>query len=285
MSDFLPQIYGLLSAATWGAGDFSGGIASKRSNTYGVVIVSQIVGLLLLIIGAVAFGEAIPPIQGILIGGIAGILGAGGLLALYRGLATGRMGMVAPISAVIGVLIPMFVGALTQGIAEPRKLLGFALSLLAVWLVSKPEGGTITLRDLMLPVLAGLGFGAFFVVINQATVASSTDTSVVVLWPLVAARTASISLLLLLVTLTRRQWRPAAGGLPVIAAAGILDALGNALYALAAHMGRLDESSALSSLYPAMTVLLAWLLLKERLGRQQLLGLFITIISIIFITV
>ncbi|MBX3066690.1 MAG: EamA family transporter [Anaerolineae bacterium] len=284
MSDFLPQLYGLLSAATWGAGDFSGGIASKRSNTYGVVIVSQAIGLIMLIVGALLLGEPIPSARSLLIGGIGGILGAGGLLALYRGLATGRMGMVAPISAVVGVLIPMIIGTLTQGVAEPLQLVGFALSLLAVWLVSKPEGGTLTLRDLTLPVIAGVGFGTFFVVINQATLAASID-QVVVLWPLAAARMASISLLLVLVTLIKQQWRPAAGSLGVIAAAGILDALGNAFYALAAHMGRLDEASVLSSLYPAMTVLLAWLLLKERLGRQQMVGLFITIISIIFITV
>jgi len=270
-SQTLAIIFGLAAALSWGAGDFSGGVAAKRSPVYGVVIVSQLAGLLLLGSLAVLLSEPIPRPIDFLWGAVAGIAGGLGLLALYRGLATGRMGVVAPVNAVVSAAVPVLWGAFLEGPPAPSQLLGFAVALVAVWLVSRTgDGKGVQGRDLGLPFLAGLGFGLFLIAIDHVS-----DTAI--LWPLVATKIAAVAMLLPVVARMRpRGTHP--GGMriarqvPHIALAGILDSGGNALYALAARAGRLDVAAVLSSLFPAVTVLLARLVLKEAVSRPQWLG-------------
>jgi uncharacterized membrane protein len=131
-SDFAPVGFGLASAAFWGAGDFCGGVVSKRTHVYGVIISSQIIGVILLAALALAFGETLPPIDHLVFGGAAGVAGAVGLIALYRALATGRMGVAAPISAVVSAALPVIVGALIEGVPGTLQLLGFGLTFVAV---------------------------------------------------------------------------------------------------------------------------------------------------------
>jgi drug/metabolite transporter (DMT)-like permease len=270
-------IFGLSSALSWGTGDFTGGIATKRSNAYTVVIVSQAIGLVLLA-GLVLFlGEPVPSANDLLWGGGAGIAGTIGLVALYRGLAGGRMGVVAPVAALVTAALPLGWGLLVEGLPAVRQIAGFWLAFVAVWFISHSADGMVTrVRDLALPIVAGLGFGLFLILIDRVSNAA-------VLWPLSAARVASVGLLLVVMVLMRPVEVPASSQLPLIVLAGIFDTGGNAFYALAARAGRLDIAAMLSSLYPAVTVLLARLVLKESISRRQWVGVVSALMAVVLI--
>jgi len=266
-TEALAITYGLSSALTWGAGDFSGGMATRRSNVLTVLFYSQLIGGALLAALALWFEEPLPSTHLLLWGGAGGICGAVGLTAFYQGLSTGRMGIVAPLSAVLTALLPVGVSLFTEGAPRTVQVAGFALALVAVWLLLAPSAtGGVDRRELGLSMIAGLGFGLFFVCIGKAA-----DTAV--FWPLVAARSFSIPLFLLVLTFRHRLTPPTFRYWPAVAATGVLDAAGNAFFALAANTGRLDVSAVLASLYPATTVLLAWMVLRERMGRQQWVGI------------
>lgn len=277
-SDLAPIVFGLLSAAAWGAGDFCGGLATKRSNVYGVLIGSQAAGCVALVIMALAFSERMPAFDQMAWGGVAGLAGAFGLIALYTALAAGRMSAAAPASAVIAALIPASFGILVQGVPNLLKLFGFGLALIGVWFVSSAKGSVINLRQLQLPILAGLGFGVFLIIINRVS-----DVSI--FWPLVAARLAALIALLLVTTITQRPRLPDRTQLRLIVLVGFMDALGNSFFVLAGRVGRLDVAAVLASLYPASTVGLAWLILKERITRMQSIGIAATLIAIVLITI
>lgn len=280
--ELLAVAYGLASAAVWGAGDFSGGLATKRGNVYMVVTLSQLVGLVCLLALALLLEGTLPPARDLLFGALAGLAGVIGILALYTGLARGRMGVVAPMTAVLSASIPVIVGIVTEGIPPVLVLVGFGLAVTAVWLLSgggKADG--IRRDELGLALLAGLGFALFFVFIDQLSTG-------VIFWPLTAARVASVPLLLLFI-LGRRQWQGVTTArlphslLPIIALSGILDSGGNYFFALATQSGRLDIAAVLASLYPASTVLLARLILKETLGSRQWLGVGVALIALVLI--
>lgn len=273
----LSIIFGLGSAAAWGAGDFSGGLATKRARVLTVIFFSQILGAGLLLGLALALGESLPSPQSLIAGGVAGLAGVIGLLGLYQGLAKGRMGIVAPLSAVLTALIPLTVSLLRAGSPGTPALLGFAAALVAVWWLSAPNGPAgVSASEIRLSLLAGLGFGLFFVCLDLAA-------SEALLWPLVAARGASITLITLFLALRRQKVLPARGPLPYIVLAGVLDVAGNAFFALAAHYGRLDVSAILASLYPAATVLLARMVLKETLNRRQWAGVAVAALALVLI--
>lgn len=270
----LAVLFGVASAATWGAGDFTGGLATRRVNVFRVVLVSQAVGLVLIALLALALREPMPPISDFAWGAAAGLSGGVGVACLYAALATGRMGIAAPITAVVASIVPVSIGIATQGSPGLLAFSGFALALGGIWLVSRPTGEESSRRALVLAIVAGAGFGGFLVLIDQAES---------ILWPLVGARTAS-SLVMAAVVLAR----PSPGGLPrsswgLLALAGVLDTAGNAFFVLAAALGRLDAAAVLSGLYPAMTVLLARFFLKERLTPHQLVGLLVMLVSIVLI--
>lgn len=276
-SEVLAIAYGLASAASWGSGDFSGGVASRRGNVFSVVIVSQLIGGVFLVGLAFTLGERLPSTDNLLLGGTAGVVGVIGLVALYAGLAGGRMGAVAPVTAVMAAVIPTVVGFFNEGLPSTARLVGFGLGLVAVWLLSRDgDGGSIRARELSLAVTAGLGFGLFFILIDRVSESA-------VLWPLVAARTASVCFLVLFATARRQLEAPAGNQLPIIALAGLFDTGGNAFFVMSTRLGRLDIAAVLSSLYPAATVLLAWLVLKERLLPQQWLGVVAALVALVFI--
>jgi drug/metabolite transporter (DMT)-like permease len=244
---------------------------------YSVVIVSQLIGAVFLVTLAFSLEESIPSTDNLILGGIAGVSGAIGLVALYLGLASGRMGVVAPVTAVVAAAIPVIFSFLTEEPPATSQLLGFGMGLIAVWLLSSGgDRGAIQARELGLALTAGLGFGLFFILIDQVSQSA-------VFWPLVAARMASVSFLIIL-TMVRRGWeRPARNLLPLIVLSGIFDTGGNTFFVLATRMGRLDIAAVLSSLYPAATVLLAWLFLKERLMPRQWLGVIAALVALVFI--
>jgi len=257
---------GLASALAWGTGDFAGGLASRRGNPFTVILFSQLIGGTLLFALAMRFATILPPAGHLLSAALSGVFGVLGLIMLYRGLAQGRMGLVAPLSAVVTALIPLVFSFFMEGFPGRLRMIGFVIALAAVWFLSSPGGAArIESGELKLSLFAGLGFGLFFILLDHATTRA-------VLWPLVAARAAAILVMLALLTSTRQLAAPPRGQFTFIALAGILDTAGNAAFGMAAHLGRLDIAAVLASLYPASTVLLAWMVFRERLGRQQWVG-------------
>ena len=272
-------LLGLASAVSWGAGDFSGGLASKRTSAYSVVALSQFVSLVLLITIAFLLPEEEISSQDIILGALAGVCGAAGLVILYSGLARGPMGVVAPVTAVVAAIVPVVFSIFIEGLPLPRQIVGFGIALISVWLISRTDlNRRFHLSDLLLPVFAGIGFGIFFILIDRVSESA-------IWWPLVSARTASICLVLGIAIIQRKLEVPVVNQLPIIALAGIFDTGGNAFFALATRLGRLDIAAILSSLYPAITVLLAWIILKERLTIYQWIGVVMVFLAVVLITI
>lgn len=258
--------FGLLASLSWGASDFSGGLSARRVHVFGVITVSYAVGLALLVALALARSEPIPKGSDLVWGAAAGLAGVTGLTAQYRALAVGRMGIVAPVAAVLGTTIPVLFAAISEGLPGAGQLAGFALAIAGVWIIARPEVSGGRPDGLGLAVLAGLGFGAFFILIDQVSEGA-------VFWPLVAARGMSFVMLALIVMASSVAWRPDRSALPVVIVAGVLDVGGNTFFLLAAQAGRLDVASVMSSLYPMVTVLLARLVLQEHVTRLQTAGI------------
>ncbi len=264
------------TAVVWGAGDFAGGIATKRANVFRVVAGAHACGLLLMLLLVWITGEAVPPRATLLWGAASGITGAVGVAALYRALAIGCMGIVAPVAAVITGVLPVLAGIYTEGMPDRIQLVGFVLALISIWLIARPDGEIDTHRGLGLAVLAGVLFGLFFIACKQAGHHA-------VFWPLVAARIASTLLMLLIGIFSAGDRRPLRPALVPIVFSGILDTSANALFIAATQHGRLDVTSVLSSLYPASTVILARIFLKERMSATQNAGIVGALVSVALI--
>ncbi len=270
--------FGLAASLSWGAGDFSGGLATRRANVFGVVFAAHVTGLVLLIALALAGSEPFPSALDIVWGGVAGLVGAVGIVAFYRALAIGRMGINAPITGVLTAAVPVLFSAFAIGLPHLIQLAGFVLALLAVGLISLPRGTMGRPEGLGLAVLAGLGFGSFLILIGQVSPG-------VIFWPLAAARLSSSLFMLAIVLIRRQEVLPKKTVLPIVILAGTLDVAGNAFFVLAAHAGRLDAAAIVSSLYPAVTVLLASIMLRERVSRLQALGVLAALVAIPLISV
>jgi len=271
--------YGLSSAISWGAGDFSAGFASRKSGVVSVVLFSQLIGAVFLFLLAMVFSESLPPLRDMVLGGLAGIFGVLGLLALYEGLSRGRMGIVAPMSAIVTALLPIGFAFFKEGLPRVPQILGLALALSSVWLLSfsKEKKKQYRFTEFTLPLLSGLGFGLFFILIDTAIQVS-------VLWPLVGTRCVSLLMMSTLFIASSNARVPQTNQLPFIALAGICDILGNMFFALATNIGRLDISAMLSSLFPAATVTLAWFFLKEKLNRHQWFGVVVALAALFLIS-
>jgi drug/metabolite transporter (DMT)-like permease len=260
---------GLLVAATYGTGDFFGGLASKRNPPTAVVAVSQTFGLVIMIVLVLIDGS--PMDWGDFgAGAAAGAVGLVGVILLYRGLANGTMSVVAPITAVGAGVLPLVWGLVSGDRPGALAIVGVAIALAAIALVSaadavEDEGG-VQRSDVLLALAAGAAFGLVFVLLGTTDESSG-------MWPVLGARVASVSLVTTGVLVLRRPWKPEPGTLPTVAGAGVLDAGANALYLLASREGLLSVVSVLSSLYPAATIVLARVLLKERMNRVQLAGI------------
>ena len=265
--------FGLAASLSWGAGDFSGGLATRRVNVFSVVLAAHAIGLVLLVALALVWSEPLPSALDIVWGGAAGLAGAVGLAAFYRALAVGRMGITAPITAVLAAAIPVIFSAFFEGLPGLLQLAGFVLALIAVGLISRPQGGMGRPEGLGLALLAGLGFGGFLILIGQVRPGA-------IFWPLVAARFASFLFMLAIVLIGRQEVLPKKAVFPLVLLAGTLDVAGNTFFVLAAHTGRLDVSAILSSLYPAVTVVLASIILRERVTRWQAIGILVALVAI-----
>jgi drug/metabolite transporter (DMT)-like permease len=265
--------FGLASAIFWGAGDFSGGLATRRAGVYGVVLVSQVVGVVSLAVLAIARHEPWPPLSVLGWGSAAGLMGGAGIIALYRALAVGRMGIAAAVTALVAASLPVLFASFSQGLPSPVQIVGFGLGLGGVWFISRPEGPAGHPAGLGLALLSGIAFGGFLILVGQIHPPA-------VFWPLTAARTMSLFLVLAVARGAGRLRLPTRPLLPLAALAGFLDAGGNAFFVLATQAGRLDVASMLASLNPTATVVLAHLILRERVSRTQAVGIAAALVAI-----
>lgn len=278
-SELLAAIYALIAALSWGTGDFTGGFATRKSNIFSVTIAVQVIGLFVVPVALLLSGEPIPPIGSFIWGIAAGTIGTLGLLALYMGLANGNMGVVAPVSALIGGFVPVFIGTLTDGLPSSLKVVGFVIAFIAVWLIAwSGEKLTLNWQELRLPVAAGLSFGFFFIALDQMG-------SNGVWWPLLVARSFSIVLLVGLAYLFKQGGVPPRNYWHIIFIGGLFDISGNVFFVLSSQLGRVDIAAVIGSLYPAATVLLARFLLKEHLHMRQWVGIVGALTAIILISI
>lgn len=267
----LAPLAGLASALTYGAGDFLAGVASRRASVALVALGSQLVGLALLPLLALALGETMPDARGWAWAFVAGLSAFVGIGALYAALSMGRMGVAAPITGVLAAAVPVTYAWVVGGAPSSVAVAGMALALVGIGLVSGAKAERPPPRVLALAVLSGLGFAGFLLLIGL----SEGDA---VVWPIVGARFGTGGAFLIAVLLTRPTLRETPWLL--VGATGVLVAAGDATYLLAARLGRLDVAVVLSSLYPAFTVALARFVLKERLTAMQTWGAALMLVAI-----
>ena len=267
----------LLAATAWGGGDFSGGLATKHASVFRVVAVAHCAGFVAMLAMALLTHEPIPPATTMIWGAFAGFIGAFGIAALYRALAVGRMGVVAPVAAVVTGVLPVLLGTYYDGIPDRIQLVGFALALASIWLVAGPNENGHSRSGIGLAALAGVMFGLFLIAGKQAGPHG-------IFWPLVAARLVSTSLMVAIVLFLPRDPHPLRRALWAMLLSGLLDSAGNALFIAATRHGRLDVAAVLSSLYPASTVILARILLKERIAKLQGVGIACALLAVALIS-
>ncbi len=259
-------LFSLGAVLTWGTSDFVGGYAARRANAFYFTALAHFSGLALMLGAALVTHADFPSRHGLLWSLAAGSTGGVSLAIFYRALASGKMGLTAPVAALLGAGIPTVVTILREGMPGRLRLLGFVLAAVGIWLISRPEGDAGHPEGLGMAALAGVGFAGFYLCVRQAGDASS-------LWIAATSRTASFVVTLLFALLGRhpRDLTPPTAAMAVLA--GCLDISGSALFIRASQAGRLDVAVVLSSLYPAITVVLARALLGERFSHLRTIGL------------
>jgi drug/metabolite transporter (DMT)-like permease len=276
-------VLALASAACYGAADFLGGLTAKRASTISIVALSQLSGLALLFLILPLVPAASPSRMDHIWGAVAGLTGGAGVALLYRALAIGVMAVVAPTTAVCAVAIPVLAAVAMGERLVVVRIVGIVLAIIAIALVSQsndPEPGerepgeTSGSRTLAfsLALLSGVVIGLFFLALAQTSERAG-------LWPLVTARFVSVAMFasMLLVTSTSRRLPTAIIG--TVIAGGTLDMLANLLYMIATRSGPLNVVVTLASLYPASTVILARVVLHERLSLTQWAGVVCALIA------
>lgn len=277
-----------LSAVSFGVGDFLGGLSSRRMTAVTTSFLTQVVGFVLVLALAPVLGGSASGTD--LVWGVAaGVVGAGSLMVFYWALGSGQMSVVAPISAVTSALVPLVFGLLDGERPGSIALAGALLALPAIVLISREPGDprhvderdeppqrSTSLHVILASAAAGCGFGTFFVLISRSDAGSG-------LWPLASARSIAVLVVgaALLATRTRRFDQ---GGITLAIGAGVFDIAANSLFLLASRQGLLTLVGVIGSMYPASTVVLARIVLQERLARHQLVGLGLAAASLLAVT-
>jgi drug/metabolite transporter (DMT)-like permease len=282
----------IASAALYGAADFLGGLASRRASTIAVVASAQAAGLLVLLLVLPLLPDASPSRSDLGWGAMAGLAGSVGVGLLYRALAIGTMAVVAPTTAVCAVVIPVMAGVLGGDRLAPMTMSGIGLAVLAIVLVSRetsrmPPGsarlpGTVMSRLFSLPRGVGIAFasgvaiGLFFLALARTSPAAG-------MWPLVASRVISLILFAVIGVVTGQPLLVSRPVARVAIGAGVIDIVANAFYLVATRYGTLSVVVTLASLYPASTVILARVVLRERLNNWQVVGVVCALGAIVLI--
>lgn len=274
----------LLSASCWGGSDFVGGLGARRAPALLVAASGHLFSLLLLLGICIALRGPLPGAHPLLYAAVGGFEGALALAIFYRALAMGSMGLTAALTGLLTALIPVVFSFLHDGLPTPITTVGLALGLAAIWLItrapeaheSKASAHVVVPRALVLGALAGTGFGAQLILFKFASAGG-------ILWPLTAARAAGCAamLLALLAMPPRGAWR---GFWISGIAAGVLDTVGNLFYLRATQLGQLDIAALICSLYPAGTILLATLVLRERPTKRQLAGIALALSAVVLLS-
>jgi len=273
-------VLALAAAALYGLSDFAGGVVSRKASVWGVAIVTQVTAVVAL--GALTMLQPGSPTRADLAwGALAGVGTGVGTGFLYRGLSAGRMGVVAPLSAVGAALLPVIVGIVTGERPQLLTLLGIACAFPAIWLVSTSTDtpdvagqaeGRLN-EDVANGLLAGLGFGLMFSALGQVPESAG-------LAPLAMAELSSVAAVVILAMAMRQSWLPASRAAWNGVVVGALAAAATICFLVATQSGLLAVASVLSSLYPAVTVLLAAVVLHERIHRRQGVGLALTLAAV-----
>ena len=267
---FSPAAYSVAAVFLWGSADFAGGYGSRRANAFVLTAFSHLCAFALMLTVALGQRGEFPNAASIVWALIAGAVGGFSLAIFYGALASGQMGITAPIAALLGAAIPTLADIALEGAPGRWSIAGFALAIVAIWLITRPEPQIQNdesghPKGVVKAALAGVGFAGFYLCVHQAAGSPS--------WIATITRIGSLTATSVAVFATRapiRLERPAVG-LGVIA--GFFDVTASALFVYANQRGRLDEAVVITSLYPAITVLLARLVLKEHFSRWKLVGL------------
>lgn len=269
--------YALGTVCSWGVSDFIGGYAARRFQAFFLVALGHLSGTALVVSLALLNHEVFPPMAHFLWACAGGIAGGVALPLFYRALSRGRMGLAAPLAAVLSASIPTAFGILTQGLPRGVTLMGFGLAILGIWLISRPENAGRP-EGLGLALMAGVGFAAFYICMQQAGSGAA-------LW-LASGSRASALLVTSLVVFSGKKFAPYYPlGAVLGLVAGCIDVTGTVLFIRATQTGRLDRTVVLSSLYPAITVLLARLILKEQFTAWKVVGVLAALAAVPMIAV
>ena len=268
----VPASFSLAAVFAWGTSDFLGGYAPRRANAFLLTAIAHLSGLVLMAGIALGTHSPFPSRTAVAWALLAGLSGGGALAIFYRALATGRMGLTAPVAAVLGAAIPTAIGMFSEGLPHAVQIAGFAVAAAGIWLISRPEDHHRP-EGIGMAALAGIGFAGYYLCTKQAGdgsafwIASVTKVSSFVL----------TGIIVLIAGSTRQiDRRGAAFGI----LAGCLDVTGSVLFIRASQTGRLDAAVVLSSLYPAITVLLARFFLKEHFTRWKALGMLAALLAV-----
>lgn len=268
---------GLASAASFGIGDFSGGMATRRASGLAVAAGSQLTGCVLMLLLIAAVHPAAPGPGAIALGLAAGLAGATGIASLYRALATGSMGLVAAVSGAGTVVVPLLASLLLLGGGiRPLQLGGVGCVIAAVLASSGAARSEASRHAIGLALFAALAFGLWYVLLDRAASAEG-------LWALTSSRISGTALMLVLAGV-RRGPRPGRRALPLVVASGAFDVAGNALFVVARGGLPVGLAAALSGVYPLVTMLLARSVLGERLPRLGLAGVALAVAGIVLIS-
>jgi|SRR5579872_1540833 len=262
---FVTAGYGLAAVAAWGTSDFLGGYFTRRADAFLFTTFVNLGGMVLVVALASTSHAAFPVGHAALWALAGGISGGASLAIFYRALSSGRMGLTAPVAAVLSAAIPTIVSLFREGLPQKRAIAGFVLAIAGLWLMTRAEDGN-TPEGIGLAVLAGLGFAGFYLCIRQAGEGSA-------LWMATLTRVGGLIITGLIVVGQRKYRDITFPGIRWAVITGCVDSLGTILFVLASQTGRLDEAVVISSLYPAVTVVLARLVLKEHFTRWKFVGL------------
>ena len=268
----VPTTFSLAAVFSWGTSDFVGGYAARRTNAFLLTAIAHLSGLAFMAGIALASHSPFPSRTAVVWAAVAGLSGGGALAIFYRALATGRMGLTAPVAALLGAAIPTAFGMLREGFPHPAQVAGFLFAGTGIWLISRTEDGSPP-EGIGMAALAGIGFAGFFLCIRQAGDGSA-------FWIAATSKISSVTLTGMIVLIGRGARDLDRAGIAFGTLAGCLDIIGSVLFIRASQTGRLDAAVVLSSLYPAITVLLARFILKEHFTRWKALGMLAALLAV-----
>jgi len=271
-----------MAAASWGGSDFIGGLGARRAPALLVVASGHFVTLIILLAVCLGTHLALPGKHDLVIAAVGGFEGAVALALFYRALAMGAMGLTAALTGLLTALVPVLFSLIHDGLPTALTIAGLAMGLAAIWLIThSPAAGekkeATPRAALLLGALAGLGFGAQLILFKFAAGGN-------ILWVMTSARAAGVAamLLVLLVIPPKGPWR---GFWLFGVLAGSLDTIGNLFYIQTTRFGRLDVAAMVCSLYPAGTILLAALVLREWPTRRQFAGIGLALVAVVLLSI